>query len=206
MIFPVALDLRNRQCLVVGTGAEAAGRVEQLCAAGASVHWVTQEALLKPPNCQVSVRPFESADLSACWLVILADFNAELAQRIGTACESAQIFFCAIDQPEFNSFSHMALISAPPLTLALSTAGQAPALARRLRQLLQPLFTPQVVAYFRQIAALRTNLPAGEERKQALTAAVSAIDLSGAFSIPESPIPAPSAQITPKTEGPPKAN
>jgi Putative NAD(P)-binding len=114
MIFPVALDLRNRQCLVVGTGAEAAGRVEQLCAAGASVHWVTQEALLKPPNCQVSVRPFESADLSACWLVILADFNAELAQRIGTACESAQIFFCAIDQPEFNSFSHMALISAPP--------------------------------------------------------------------------------------------
>jgi siroheme synthase-like protein len=197
MIFPVALDLRDRQCLVVGTGPEAAGRVEQLCAAGARVHWVTLEAPVPKPNCDVSLRPFQSADLIACWLVILADFNADLARRIGTECESAQIFFCAIDQPEFNSFGHMALISAPPLTLALSTAGQAPALARRVRQLLQPLFTPQVVAYFRRIAELRSTLPPGEERKQALNAAVAAIKFSGTLSVPEADAP-PAPQLKPQ--------
>jgi precorrin-2 dehydrogenase / sirohydrochlorin ferrochelatase len=188
MIFPVALSIVGRSCLVVGTGVEATQRVQQLVDAGAHVHWVTTATPVTSQAAKISIRPFETSDLADCWLVILADFDTELARQIGSACQTAQKFFCAVDQPELNTFSHMALINAPPVTLALSTSGRLPALARRLQQLLRPLFTPQILAYFAQVAEQRDALPSGDERRKTLTALLSVLELNGSLSIrgPES--------------------
>jgi precorrin-2 dehydrogenase / sirohydrochlorin ferrochelatase len=184
MILPIALGLKGRRCLVVGSGAEAERRVHQLLAVAADVLWVTGSAPATMAAPRIEERPFQESDLLGAWLVILADTNAELAERIGRACEAQQTLFCAIDQPTHNSFSHMALVHAPPVTLAIATEGQAPALARRLQRLLGDLFTPEVLAFFARLVELRKALPSGEERKTRLSALSSNLGLSGGFQVP----------------------
>jgi siroheme synthase (precorrin-2 oxidase/ferrochelatase) len=114
---------------------------------------------------------------------VLADQDAGLASELGALCNERRVFFCAIDQPTHNSFSHMARIDAPPVILAISTGGQVPGLAGRLRQLLAALFTPAVVAHFTRLALLRASESDPEERKRKVKAAVSAIELNGEIQI-----------------------
>ena len=91
-MFPIALVLRQRRCVVVGDGSEAASRAQALADAGAEV-------------LMVKAADYATSDLDAAWLCVLTDRNAELAARLGSDCEARQIFFCAVDQPSFGSFA-----------------------------------------------------------------------------------------------------
>jgi siroheme synthase-like protein len=139
MTLPIALILLDKRCVVVGSGEEAQRRVAQFQAEGARVRWVTRGAGTECPDVELEQREFEISDLEDAWVVILADQDAPLAAKIGSLCSERRIFFCAIDQPKHNSFSHMARINAAPVTLAISTAGRVPGLAGRLGQLLGQL-------------------------------------------------------------------
>jgi siroheme synthase-like protein len=184
-MLPVALNLRDRLCLVVGAGEEAQRRVRQLRKAGAHVRWVGAPTSDSLDGISPLSRAFEPADLSDCWLVILADQDPEAAANIGELCNAARIFFCAIDQPTHNSFGHMALIEAEPVTIAISTGGAAPGLARRLQQLLGGLITPDVKRYFERSARRRDELAAAPDRKARLLAELQQLQLRGHFEYPD---------------------
>lgn len=191
MSFPVVVDLRDRLCLVVGRSVEARLRVNRLLAAGALVRWVTQgerpslETTLPPTRVTVCERAAVATDVSGCWLAVLADRDDATASLLMQACEAQQVFYCAIDQPRFNSFSHVAIVDQPPLQLALSSGGQVPALVRRLRQALErALDDGRLSAYAKRLAALRSVTPEAQ-RKAALEQALEGFDLELRLSIPD---------------------
>jgi precorrin-2 dehydrogenase/sirohydrochlorin ferrochelatase len=179
----ISLSLQGRLCLVVGAGAEAVLRARNLLESGARVLVVARDdattAEAFPDGVTVEARPFRESDLDGAWLVVQVTQDAALASELGRLCEQRRLFFCAVDQPRNSSYSHLALASAGPLTIAIGTEGQAPALARRLREELSRLLdeagaTEEVA----RLAALRIAMPEGE-RKEALGRAVADVHFTG---------------------------
>jgi precorrin-2 dehydrogenase/sirohydrochlorin ferrochelatase len=190
-VFPIALLLRGRACLVVGSGPELPLRTRALLDAGARVSVVSSavsdevRAFANAGQVELHERHFEDADLTDKWLAVLVDENRELAMRMARSAESSRVFFCAVDQPEHNSYAHMAQARAGLLTVAISTAGQAPALGRRLREELERLFTASKLADFvDRLATLRNQTPSAE-RRRVLGDAVSSVHFSGALELPK---------------------
>lgn len=184
-VFPVALVLEGRACLVVGSGAEATSRTRALLDAHALPSVVSNapspelRALASSGEIELHERQFQDSDLNEKWLAVLVDEDPVLAARLAELAEAKRIFFCAVDQPEHNSYAHMAQARAGLLTIAISTAGQAPALGRRLREELERLLAEsQMSAFVAELAALRARTPSAE-RRSVLGAAVSGVHFTG---------------------------
>jgi precorrin-2 dehydrogenase/sirohydrochlorin ferrochelatase len=184
-VFPVALLLEGRACLVVGSGAELTGRTRALLDARARPSVVssapTEElrALAASGDVELHEREFTDADLNDKWLAVLVDEDPALAARMGKLAAAGRVFFCAVDQPEHNSYAHMAQARAGLLTIAISTAGQAPALGRRLREELERLLArAQMAAFVAQLAELRARTPSAE-RRRVLGTAVAGVRFNG---------------------------
>jgi len=184
-IFPIALLLKDRACLVVGSSSEVTSRTQALLEARArpivvsSAPNETIRELAAAGRIELHEREFIDSDLHGKWLAVLVDENRTLAAHMAGIAETERVFFCAVDQPEHNSYAHMAQARAGLLTIAISTAGQAPALGRRLREELERLLAAAKMAEFvDKLAALRQITPSSERRK-VLGEAVSGVRFSG---------------------------
>ena len=139
-LLPIALDLTGRACLVVGAGAELEARARSLAELGGVVSVVSERpsepllALARDRGLGVAERAFRESDLDGVWLVVIASDDAAEVEAVSRAAEARRVHYCAVDRPTRGSFSHMALARAGSLVLAVSTAGEAPALSRRLRR------------------------------------------------------------------------
>jgi siroheme synthase (precorrin-2 oxidase/ferrochelatase) len=164
--FLVALSLDDKKCVVVGATAEADYRAERLEQAGGRVLRIFPDT-------------FREAELDDCWLCVLADRDDELASRIAQACKARRIFFCALDQPNENTFRHVAVARAGRIQIGISTDGSAPALAKRLREELERIMTEARLAEFAErMARLRERTPSAE-RAEVLGRAVRQLRFDG---------------------------
>ena len=184
-VFPVALLLKDRDCLVVGSGPEVTNRTRALLDANARPTVISTapeaavRALAESGLIELHERDFVDGDLHGKWLAVLVDADSNLAARMATIAEQERVFFCAVDQPAHNSYAHMAQARAGLLTIAISTAGHAPALGRRLREELERLLTAANMSEFvEKLAALRQVTPS-PERKRVLGQAVAGVHFSG---------------------------
>jgi len=160
--FPVALNLVSRKCVLIGSAPETAMRARQFVDAGAALQVISESpdsALLAAAAegaFLLHVRAHSLSDLAGTWLVVLTDQSSNLAATLAAQCESQSVFFCAVDQPDYSSFGHVAVARAGTLWAAVGTSGRAPALASRLRQELQRVFDESGLARIvEQFVALR---------------------------------------------------
>ena len=142
-LYPLFADLAGLPVLVVGGGSVAERKAAALLDAGALVRVGAPQ--LNPALTQWAAAgriehlqgEFQPAWLDAVWLVIAATddrvINTEVAARAG----ERRIFANVVDDPGLSRFQVPAVIDRAPLTIAISTAGAAPVLARRLREQLE---------------------------------------------------------------------
>jgi siroheme synthase-like protein len=182
--YPLSLNLDGRRCLVIGGGSEAALRAGNLLEAGARVLVVADEevpglAQLGTERLQLEQRAYREADLEDVWLVVQASMDGALASRVAADCARRRVFFCAVDQPEHSSYSHLALTRAGSLTLAVGTEGRAPALGRKLRhELARLLEEANAAEEVQALAELRDRTPRAERRTE-LGRAVADVHFTG---------------------------
>ncbi len=136
---PVNLRLHGRSCLVVGGGPVAARKAHQLLSAGAQVtmlapqlcatarHLVASHGLL---HCS---RSFSPQDLSGMMLVVAASDNQPLNHKVAASCMQQGILVNVVDDGARSTLTFPAVVQRGVLQVAISTAGHAPALARRLK-------------------------------------------------------------------------
>ncbi len=137
-VFPVFLKLEGRRVLLVGGGRVAAGKVGALVEAGARVTVVAPAIVGEIAAEPVSIekRAFLPADLDGVWYVVAAaprDVNAEVARE----AHARGIFVNAVDDVENASAYAGAIVRRAGVTIAISTGGDAPALAGLLREALE---------------------------------------------------------------------
>jgi uroporphyrin-III C-methyltransferase / precorrin-2 dehydrogenase / sirohydrochlorin ferrochelatase len=140
MLFPTFLKLKGRRVLLVGGGPVAAGKLRGLLEAGAEVTVVAPairlEIVAAPVN--TAMRGFQPSDLDGVSFVVAAappDVNREVA----AAAQARGIFVNAVDDVESASAYAGAVVRRAGVTIAISTDGDAPALAGLVREALETL-------------------------------------------------------------------
>ena len=150
-LLPLFLKLAGRRVLLVGGGPVASGKLQQLLAAGAEVRVVAPsvDASIASAGVHIDRRPFESADLDGVWLVVAAA-TPEANRQVSAAAGARQIFVNAVDDPANASAYLGGVVRRGGVTVAISTNGDAPALAGLLRQALDALLPHDLAAWLRE--------------------------------------------------------
>lgn len=134
-LYPIFLKLEGRRVLVVGGGPMAASKAASLVAAGADVSVVAPETCdaLQQLPVAIARRPFRESDLDGAWLVVAAappDVNRAVTDAASARC----LFVNAVDDPAHATAYAGGVVKRGQVTIAISTSGQAPALAGLLRE------------------------------------------------------------------------
>ena len=149
-VFPVFLKLEGRRVLVVGAGPVAASKLRPLVDAGARVTVVAPRVLREideiaavASTMEIVRRPFESGDVDGVWYVVAAA-PPEINRAVAQAAESRCLFVNAVDDLESASAYAGAIVQKAGVTIALSTDGEAPALAGLVREALEALLPDEL--------------------------------------------------------------
>jgi uroporphyrin-III C-methyltransferase / precorrin-2 dehydrogenase / sirohydrochlorin ferrochelatase len=140
-VFPVFLKLAGRRVVVVGGGPVAASKLGALVAAEAQVVVVSPDVvpeIAAAREVEIVRRPFDPSDLDGTFYVVAAappDVNRAVAREAA----ARGLFVNAVDDMENASAYAGAIVQRAGITIALSTDGEAPALAGLLREALEEL-------------------------------------------------------------------
>ncbi|MEK7990540.1 MAG: siroheme synthase CysG [Thiotrichaceae bacterium] len=140
---PIFLNIRDKNCLVVGGGMTATRRAELLLQAQAKVHIVSPNLSNKLQICleqqKLTYRKgsFEITDLQQKCLIIAATNDKQVNAEISKQAHDYNIPVNVVDQPELCSFIVPSIIDRHPVQIAISTGGASPVLARLLRAKLE---------------------------------------------------------------------
>ena len=142
--YGVFVDVQARRCLVFGGDPhEGERKVKYLLECGAEVTLFSPEddtsdnlrAMAQSGEIDWVKRGYRNGDLAGAWVVIVADTSdPEINQAISIEAAERNILLNVMDVTHLCTFIAPALIQRQDVTVAVSTAGTSPALARRLRE------------------------------------------------------------------------
>jgi precorrin-2 dehydrogenase / sirohydrochlorin ferrochelatase len=163
-LFPLFLKLAGRACLVVGAGAIAESKIESLLRAGARVKVVAPEATDKVRSWARAkqivwrARGYRATDLRGAFLVIAATSSGKLHRAIFRQARCGGILCNAVDDPPNCDFYYPAVVRRGSLQIAISTGGESPSLAARLRAELERQFGPEYGAWVKRLGRERAGI------------------------------------------------
>ncbi|RDI99575.1 uroporphyrinogen-III C-methyltransferase [Dyella solisilvae] len=165
-LYPLFAELSGRHVLVVGGGAVGERKAAGLLDAGARVTVGAPE--LTPTLRQWAeagrirwlAGRFDDHWLDEPWLVIAATGDSTLHARIVALAEARRLFVNVVDDAERSSFQVPAVVDRAPVTIAISSGGHAPMLARMLRERLELLVDPVIGSLASMLADMRGQIRA----------------------------------------------
>ena len=177
-LFPVFIKLADRHCLVVGDGEIAEAKIASLLEAGARVRVVAPAAAAEIQSLAAAKRivwdkrRYQASDLDGAFLAIAATSDTSVNNAVFTEAQHRSILCNAVDDPPNCDFYFPAVVRRGDLQIAISTAGESPAFAQKLRRALEDAFDHRLGDWLGAIGQFRREIlasyPASEARKRAL--------------------------------------
>ena len=176
-LFPIFLKLVNRRCLAVGAGKIAEPRIEALLNAKANVlvvapkvtssvqQWTEEKKLVWEE------RPFELSDLDGVGLVVCATSSAATNRAVYEEAQNRRVLCNVADEPELSDFYFPTVMRRGALQIAVSTAGNSPALEQRLCEELQRQYGPEYESWLEWLGKARASIfadPLSPRRRRTL--------------------------------------
>lgn len=167
-LLPIFVKLRDRLVVVVGGGAIAEGKIVGLLAAEARIRVVAPQVTpsiaqsIAQGRIEWRAKTFAPADLDGAFLVIAATSAPGINEAIFSEADSRGILCNAVDDIEHCHFYYGSVVQRGDLQIAISTNGKSPALAQRLRLLLEKQFGPEYELWLEWLGAARELLRAGD--------------------------------------------
>lgn len=199
-LFPMFVKLVGKQVLVVGAGKVGEPKIGGLIGTGASIHVVAIEASAqvrkwaREGKIELELRPFGASDLNGKFLAVVATASNELNRRIYRESELREVLCNVVDVPEYCDFFYPAVVRRGDLQIAISTAGQSPSLAQKLRQQLERQFGEGYAAWVEQLGETRRLILASDLDKQTKLELLHSLASREAFEAAVAKIPEPSGQ------------
>ena len=162
--YPVHLDINNRNCLVVGGGGVGTRKVKTLLDCGARVTLVSPKVspqlrdLAASGDIILKERSYQSDDLSNMFLVIGATDDEKLNKQISSDADRLNTLCNIADRPEVCNFILPSIVHRDDLVITISTSGQSPAMAKKLRKSLENQFGKEYGTLLRLMGAIRKKL------------------------------------------------
>ena len=163
-LFPMFLKLTGRRCLVVGGGTIAESKIASLVEADAWVRVVAPAASSQVQSranagkIEWLQRRFQPDDLEGMFLVVAATSSREVHEQIFQRARQLGVLCNIVDVPALCDFYYPAVLHRGALQIAVSTGGQSPALAQRLRKELEEQFGPDYGPWLEHLGESRDKL------------------------------------------------
>jgi uroporphyrin-III C-methyltransferase len=177
-LFPLFLKLAGKRCLVVGAGPIGLEKVESLLRCGAMVQVIAPQAvepiqqLHRDETIEWLARPYSPADATGRDLIIAATNDRNVNQSVFADAHRLSILCNTADDPRLCDFFFGSIVQRDALQIAISTAGQSPAVAQRLRREIDAALPQDLGVWLDDLGQLRQEvlklMPAGSERKSLL--------------------------------------
>jgi len=178
-LYPIMIDLKGRRVTVIGGGAVALRKAEDLLRCGARVHIIAPRmhagfgrlAEQYGDQLEVAAREYQHGDIGESLLVIAATDDAAVNRAVFTEARERSILINAVDDPPNCSFFLPSSYCKGDLIMSLSTGGASPAMAARLRRELQKHIPDTIDATLEALNEARSILKKGASFGQIDTAA-----------------------------------
>jgi uroporphyrin-III C-methyltransferase len=177
-MLPIFLKLTGRPCLLVGAGNVALEKIGTLLKTGLDLTVIAPEAraeiqqLAAEGQLTWRQREFEVADLSGNFIVITATNSPQVNAAVYRGCIERNIICNSVDDIPNCDFYFGSIVSRGDLQIAISTAGESPALAQRLRREIDEQLPADLGTWLENLGELRREVldihPRGEARKSLL--------------------------------------
>ena len=173
-LFPMFMKLDGRQCLVIGAGKVGEPKIEGLFETGARIRVVAIEATpqirewARLGRIELILRPYAITDLEGVFLAVVATSSRSLNEWIYRDAQQRGVLCNVVDVPDLCDFFYPAVVRRGDLQIAVSTAGQSPSLAQKIRQQLEKQFGPGYTSWIAELGATRKLILASDldrERK-----------------------------------------
>ncbi|MCE5335196.1 MAG: bifunctional precorrin-2 dehydrogenase/sirohydrochlorin ferrochelatase [Desulfobacteraceae bacterium] len=162
--YPLFLSIEGRTCLVAGGGAVAERKVETLLGYGAHIRLIALDisAQLRKRCSEGSVTwaglRYAREHLQGVCLVFAATSDKELNRTIAADAAALGLWCNMASDPELGTFIVPSVVERGPLSIAMSTSGLSPAIAKRLRCKLESEIGAEWELFIRFLGALREML------------------------------------------------
>ena len=162
--YPIFLNIKDRDSLVVGGGSVGTRKVFTLIECGARVTVVSREAskplmdLFDAGRIVLNLRSYEKSDLEGMFLVIGATDDENLNRKIHMDAAERNMLCNIADRPEICNFILPSVVKRGDLSIAISTSGNSPAFAKHLRKKLEKQFGEEYETFLLLMGAIRRKL------------------------------------------------
>ena len=171
-LFPMFMKLEGRQCLVVGAGNIGEPKIGGLLEAGARIRVVSLDASptvrewARAGKIELELRAFLAEDLDGAFLAVVATNSRSLNERVYREAQRRGVLCNVVDVPDLCDFFYPAVVHRGDLQIAISTAGQSPSLAQKIRQQLEKQFGPGYAAWVAELGETRRLILASDLDKE----------------------------------------
>lgn len=162
--YPVFLDMKRRPVVVIGGGEVAIRKVEGLLTVDAVVTVVAPElspamaALKEQGRFRHIDREYQPGDLAGYQMAFVATDDRAVNAAVASEGRERGVWVNAVDDPSNCDFIMPAIVRRGPLTLAVSTSGLSPAMARKIREDLTEYFSDDYIALLELASEVRREL------------------------------------------------
>jgi precorrin-2 dehydrogenase / sirohydrochlorin ferrochelatase len=171
-LFPTFMKLEGRQVLVVGAGKVGEQKIEGLLETAARIRVVSLDATpvvrewAREGKIELELRAFSSEDLDGAFLAVVATSSRTLNERIYNEAQRRRVLCNVVDVPDLCDFYYPSVVRRGDLQIAVSTAGQSPSLAQKIRQQLEKQFGPAYAAWVAELGETRKLILASDLDKE----------------------------------------
>lgn len=162
--YPLFLNLKDKNCLVVGGGGVALRKVNNLLDYGASVKVISPtfcpglKQLAETQKIRAILKQFEGSEIDDSFLVIAATDNPKINRQVAAEARKLKTLVNVVDDARLSDFIFPALLSRGDLTIAVSSGGKSPALSRKVRDHLEQYLEKEYSALIEIVAEARAEV------------------------------------------------
>ncbi|MFA4837414.1 MAG: bifunctional precorrin-2 dehydrogenase/sirohydrochlorin ferrochelatase [Dehalococcoidia bacterium] len=162
--YPVFLDIKGKRCVVIGGGTVALRKVSMLLDHGALPEVISPnlcaelDALVADGRVKTIRREYEPGDLEGAFVVVAATNDNRTNEMVAREAKELGILINVVDVPKLSNFIVPSYLRHGDLTVAVSTNGKSPALARKIRRELEKNFGQEYAMLTSLVEEVRSEL------------------------------------------------
>lgn len=157
--YPIMLDITDKKCIVIGGGRVAVRKVTSLLAYNARITVISKslcEGLKKlQPDIDWIERDYVPDDLDGAFIVFATTNDPIINQRVYNEAKVKDILVNVADDPDVCSFIVPSQVECGDLTIAISTNGKSPALAKKIREDLEKEYGDHYAVFVNLLGNIR---------------------------------------------------
>ena len=172
--FPAFIKLDNKKILIVGAGYIAYEKLDHLLDFTRDIYVIASEFSdemmnrIEKENLQYEKRAYNKGDIEEYAVVIVAVDDIPLQAEIFKESKQYNCLCNSVDSVEYCDFIFPAYVKKDDLTIAISTSGASPAMAKHLKLYLKKLIPEGISEFLKEMKEYRKTLPKGKERMKML--------------------------------------